>query len=47
VLTDESEASSPECLPTVDPSEIAFAMVLFVAAARRSQRNHRFGNVAI
>jgi hypothetical protein len=34
VLTHESEASSAEGLPTVDPSEIAFAMALFVAAAK-------------
>jgi hypothetical protein len=34
VLTDESEASSAEGLPTVDPSEIAFAMTLFVAATQ-------------
>jgi hypothetical protein len=34
VLTDESEASSLEGLPTIDPSEIAFAMTLFVAAAK-------------
>jgi hypothetical protein len=33
VLTHESEASSAEGLPTVDPSEIAFAMAIFVAAA--------------
>ena len=34
VLTHESEVSSAEGLPTVDPSEIAFAMALFVAAAK-------------
>jgi hypothetical protein len=34
VLTHESEASSAEGLPTVDPSEIAFAMAIFVAAAK-------------
>jgi hypothetical protein len=34
VLTHESEASAAEGLPTVDPSEIAFAMALFVAAAK-------------
>ncbi len=34
MLTDESEASSAEGLPTVDPSEIAFAMTLFVAATQ-------------
>jgi hypothetical protein len=34
VLTHESEASSPEALPGADPSEIAFAMALFVAAAK-------------
>jgi hypothetical protein len=34
VLTRESEASSLEGLPAVDPSEIAFAMTLFVAAAK-------------
>jgi hypothetical protein len=34
VFTDESEASYPEGLPTVDPSEIAFAMALFAAAAK-------------
>jgi hypothetical protein len=34
VLTHESEVCSAEGLPTVDPSEIAFAMALFVAAAK-------------
>jgi hypothetical protein len=34
VLTDESEASYLEGLPTVDPSEIAFAMALFASAAK-------------
>jgi hypothetical protein len=34
VLTHESAASSAEGLPTVDPSEIAFAMALFAAAAK-------------
>jgi hypothetical protein len=34
VLTRESESSSFEGLPTVDPSEIAFAMALFAAAAK-------------
>ena len=34
MLTDEPEASSPEGLPPVDPSEIAFAMTLFLGAAK-------------